>query len=646
MIITAATVLAVIAACSKTSIQDHQQEDTAELELDVRTGFSSKAMITSGTLDNGSEVGVYLLGQDGDLYDGIQYRNIRYTARNSSSTQSWNPDTKIMLSASKASLYSYYPYSHSVTSIKSIPVSATSTTQTDVMFGSPVDGLYNHSPLASIILNHALSVIQISLARGTYSGEGKVTAISVAGNGMARKGILDATTGNLSSFDEENMEIAPAITPFTLSSSSECNIIVIPNGRNERIGIDITIDGEPFHLDTESLTLRQGSIAAYNITVNNGGAKISGMTINEWGYSLEGNPTIENNYKISMTGDLNGISFDNKVNPDGSVQIIAVPYLSEDAEINPVEITGNAKLTQEVHNKNGVRIVTLTDIKSDISVIFHGYCLWVTATYDITDTASPASIYYSPAGRPNYPVRMQVDGEEKTPTSTYLFTSTGEHKVRYVFKDMTNIGYSFFNDITSLTSIKIPEGVKSLGHSVFFGSRRLASVTLPTSLTEIGYDCFRDAMSLESISLPEKALNLGTALFRGCSSLVIVNLPSGLSKIPDTMFRECSSLSELSLKEGISTIGSSAFIYSGIQSIDLPSTLTYLDSDVFSNCYQLSSIVCRASTPPKLYAYSDVFSGVMTGGVIYVPSGSESAYQSQWLQGQLLNRNWTLSTIQ
>ena len=153
-------------------------------------------------------------------------------------------------------------------------------------------------------------------------------------------------------------------------------------------------------------------------------------------------------------------------------------------------------------------------------------------------------------------------------------------------------------------------------------------------------------MSLESISLPEKALNLGTALFRGCSSLVIVNLPSGLSKIPDTMFRECSSLSELSLKEGISTIGSSAFIYSGIQSIDLPSTLTYLDSDVFSNCYQLSSIVCRASTPPELYAYSDVFSGVMTGGVIYVPSGSESAYQSQWLQGQLLNRNWTLSTIQ
>ena len=642
----AAVVLSVIEACNKTSMQNHLPGVTAELEVDVRTGFPGKAMITSGTLENGSEVGVSLFGQDGNLYDGVQYRNIRYTAHNSSSSQTWNSDTKIMLSASKASLYSYYPYSQSVTSIKSIPVSTTSTSQTDVMFGNPVNGLYNHSPVASIILNHALSVIQISLARGTYSGEGKVTAISVKGNGMARKGILDATSGNLSSFDEENMEIAPAISPFTLGSSSKCNIIVIPNGRNEQIGIDITIDGEPFHINTESLTLRQGSIAAYNITVNNGGAKISDMTVNEWGYTVEGNPTIENNYKITMTGDMNGISFDNKVNSDGSVQIIAVPYHSEDAEVNPVEITGNATLTQEVHPANGVRIITLSDIKSDISVIFHGYCLWVTATYDITNTVSPASIYYSPAGRPNYPVRMQVDGEEKTPASTYAFTSSGEHKVRYVFKDMTNIGYSFFNDITSLTAIKIPEGVKSLGHSVFFGSRRLASVTLPSSLTEIGYDCFRDAMSLEAITLPEQALSLGTALFRGCSNLVTVNLPSGLSKIPDTMFRECTSLSQLSLKEGISTIGSSAFIYSGIQSIDLPSTLTYLDSDVFSNCYQLSSITCRASTPPRLYAYSDVFSGVKTGGVIYVPSGTESLYQSQWLQGQLLSRNWTISTIQ
>lgn len=646
MIITAAAVLSIIAACNKTSMQNHIPADTAELEVDVRTGFTSKAMITSGTLENGSEVGVSLFGSDGNLYDGIQYRNIRYTAQNSSSSQSWNPDTRIMLSASKASLYSYYPYSQSVTSVKSIPVSTTSTSQTDVMYGSPVNGLYNHAPLASIILNHALSVVQISLTRGTYSGEGKVTAVSVKGKGMARKGILDATTGQLSSFDEENMEIAPTVTPFTIGSSSKCNIIVIPNGRNEQIGIDIMIDGEPFHVDTESLMLRQGAIAAYNITVNNGGAKISDMTVNEWGYTLEGNPTIENNYKITMTGDLNGISFDNKVNSDGSVQIIAVPYHSEDAEVNPVEINGNATLTQEIHGTNGVRIIRLSDIKSDISVIFHGYCLWVTATYDIADIASPASIYYSPAGRPNYPVRMQVDGEEKTPASTYAFTSTGEHKVRYVFKDMTNVGYSFFNDITSLTSIKIPEGVKTLGHSVFFGSRRLASISLPTSLTEIGYDCFRDAMSLESIIIPETALNLGTGLFRGCGSLTAVNLPSALKKIPDTMFRECTSLSHLSLKEGISTIGSSAFIYSGIQSIDLPSTLTYLDSDVFSNCYQLSSITCRAVTPPGLYVYTDVFSGIKTGGVVYVPSGSESAYQSQWLQGQLLSRNWTISTIQ
>lgn len=643
----AAALIFSIAACTKPLIQDEQDRTSEKLKLDIRTGTQSKALVTGNLLDDGSQVGVALMGTDGNPYDGLPYRNVRYTAHSSSSGQSWIPDTEVLLSASKAVLYSYYPYSSAVTSIRSIPVTADSSTQTDFMFGTPVHGLYNHSSSASITLNHALSAINISLKRGSYSGDGNVTGISVRSTGISSSAILDATNGKLSSLSGGNIRISPAVPTFRLESTrKEYNVIVIPNGQKAQIEITIVIDGENFSLITDAITLAQGSIATYNVTVNNGGANISDVTVNEWGYTPGGDPVIEKNYKIAMTGDLEGISFDNKVNPDGSVQIIAVPYFSEDAEVNPVNITGNATLTQELYQNKGVRIITLSDISSDISVVFQGCCLWMTATYDITETSSPSSIYYSPAGRPNYPVRMQIDNEETPPAATHIFKVAGKHEIRYAFKEKTDIAYSFFSNITALTSVKIPEGVKSIGHSVFFGCRRLTAVTLPESMAEIGYDCFRDATSLESIRIPENALSLGNALFRGCSSLSDVKIPSGLVKLPDTMFRECLSLDFIKLHEGISSIGSSAFIYSGIRSIDLPSSLTHLGADAFSNCYNLASITCRAVSPPELYAYSDNFIGIRSDGVIYVPSGSEAAYQSQWLKGQLLNKNWTISTIQ
>ena len=644
--IQAAALVIMCAGCSKTAVEEHVSDRSTELSLSISAGCEGKAIFTGTSLAEGSEVGAALFGTDGNTYDGVKYENIRYLAKGAYPAQSWDPDMSIMLSASKATLYTYYPYSKDVNSLKSIPVTASTTSQTDYMYGTPVTGLYNHNPSATVILNHALSAIRVSLTRGTYSGEGSVSAISVRSPGISCHGVLDATTGTISSFREENSWISPPISTFKLNARTDTDIIIIPNGTRSAIEINIIIDGETFIINTDPVLLNRGSIASYNVTVNNGSADISGMKVNEWGYSPEGNPTIQKDYSITLTGDMEGISFDNKSYPDGSVQIIAVPYHSKDAEVNPVTYTGNATLVQETDLNSGVRIITLSDIKSDISIIFSSYTLWMTAKYKITDTSSPTSLYYHTASRFNNPVRMQIDGSEiDSPVSSHRFSSEGEHTVRYAFKDKTEIGHSFFNDITAVTYAKIPEGVRTLAYSVFSGSRGLTSVSLPESLTSIQYDCFRNASSLKSIIIPESATNLGTGIFRGCISLTDIRLPSGLKKLPDTIFRECTSLKSMKLHEGLTTIGSSSFIYSGIESVDLPSSLTYIDSDGFSNCYSLLSITCRAVTPPDLYAYSDVFMGIPGNGVINVPSGAEETYRNRWLTGQLLSKSWTISTI-
>lgn len=642
----AASLILISAGCSKTATTGHDSDESMELTLTVSTGLPGKAMVTDSQLSDGSEVGACVIGTDGNLYDGLPYDNIRYVADGVHPYQSWNPDMSVMLSANKAVLYTYYPYSRQVSSLKSIPVTASSTSQTDYMYGTPVRGLYNHSSSASVTLNHALSAIRVSLARGTYSGEGVVSEISVRSEGISCRATLDATSGTLSDFQESNTKICPSISAFNLNSKTDTDIIIIPNGTKSAIEIEITIDGEKFSLHTVPVTLNKGIVASYNITVNNGSADISGMTVKEWGYTSEGNPTIQKEYSITLTGDMEGISFDNKSNPDGSIQIIAVPYHSNDAEVNPVTFSGNARLEQNTDPKNGARIITISDIRSDISVMFNSYTLWMTARYEITDVSSSTNLYYNTTGRINTPVRMQVDGTEiESPTPTYRFSSTGEHTVRYAFKDKTEIGHSFFYNINTVTYARIPEGVSTIAYNVFSGSRGLTSIYLPESLQNIQYDCFRDASSLKSITIPESAINLGTGLFRGCTSLTDIQLPSGLSKLPDTIFRECSSLKSIKLHEGIKTIGSSAFIYSGLQSIDLPSSLKYIDSDAICQCYSLTSIICRAADAPELYQYSEMFIGLPKNGTVLVPSGSETSYQDKWLTGQLTNKGWTLSTI-
>ena len=54
------------------------------------------------------------------------------------------------------------------------------------------------------------------------------------------------------------------------------------------------------------------------------------------------------------------------------------------------------------------------------------------------------------------------------------------------------IGSYAFSDCSSLTSIKIPEGVTSIGDGAFSGCDRLRSIEIPSSVTIIGYRVFSD----------------------------------------------------------------------------------------------------------------------------------------------------------
>ena len=105
-----------------------------------------------------------------------------------------------------------------------------------------------------------------------------------------------------------------------------------------------------------------------------------------------------------------------------------------------------------------------------------------------------------------------------------------------------------------------------------------------------------------------------------------------VSGISQSSFGSMQNLSSITITEGVTTIGSDSFTDSTkLKTVDLPSTLTKISYRAFMRCSSLSTVICRAITPPTLDGY-DVFSVNASNRKIYVPAESVNTYKnsSKW----------------
>ena len=579
-----AVVFATLGACTNNHLEP-STTDGAPLSLSVLTStIPSKSIISGNILAEGSEIGVTLTENDGTIYNGLPYSNVRFSAGNSGGKQVWSPEMDVMLSSDIATLYAYYPYSTDVRDISSIPVKASSGIQTDYMYADPVKDLSNRNAKATVVLKHALSAVRVSVSRGTFTGPGKITSLSVSGGNIATEAVLDARNGMLSSIDGVGTEItvqAEILVPAKEAASID--VIVIPTGKKSEIEIKATIDGKEYTVHTEAVLLEQGKIAVFDATLNNSDMTLSSIQIDDWSYDSSGNPVIEHKWKVTLGGDISGISFANSIEDDNTVKIIAVP-ISESAEVNPVTISGTASYADEVEPTRGTRTIYISDIQSDITVNFTGVGRWITATYDIVDISAATKIYNSGTC-----IRMKIDGTEVTPAKEYLFDSLGEHTVKLMFKTNSSIDGSTFRLIPRVTSISIPEGITELGSYGINHCSSLLSIDLPESLTSAGYDAFSYNGKLKSIILPDN-LKFGGLAFRQCSNLEEVKLPANLTRIPYHTFSGCVSLKHVDIPAGVTTVEYNAFEQSGILSLDLPDGITSIADNLCASCSSLKSV--------------------------------------------------------
>ena len=203
---------------------------------------------------------------------------------------------------------------------------------------------------------------------------------------------------------------------------------------------------------------------------------------------------------------------------------------------------------------------------------------------------------------------------------------------------------------TTLQSVVIPEGVTSIGNSVFLDCSSLTSITIPDSVTSISSYAFQGCKSLQSIVIPEGVTSINTNVFNGCSSLQSIVIPEGVTSIKTQSFANCSSLQNITIPDSVTSIEFTAFYQcSSLQSIVIPEGVTFLGDSVFSGCYALHSITCKAMTAPTInsqYTFSNIGTKVPSGTpkVLRVPEGATGYDSGKW-KSYVLDKGYTLEYI-
>ena len=255
--------------------------------------------------------------------------------------------------------------------------------------------------------------------------------------------------------------------------------------------------------------------------------------------------------------------------------------------------------------------------------------------YNLNSSDNTAEVTYQELSNNNYSGLTSV-----TIPETIVYNSTTY--------SVTSIGECAFAECSSLSSIAILKSVKSIGSYAFAYCSSLTYITIPNSVTSIGEYAFKECSKLTFVTIPNSVTSISYSAFLKCSSLTSITIPNSVKSIGDEAFLKCSSLTSITIPNSVKSIGSSAFAICRLKSVTIPNSVTSIGSSAFSGCLNLTSvtigesvasigssafydcpwitsITCKAITPPTLG--KDAFKGLSNTIPVYVPCGLEDTYK-------------------
>lgn len=177
---------------------------------------------------------------------------------------------------------------------------------------------------------------------------------------------------------------------------------------------------------------------------------------------------------------------------------------------------------------------------------------------------------------------IYYDGKVKA-----LINYTGNETKLTIPDDITELNCFALSDCYNITSVTFGENsqLTSIGEGAFCCCAKLTSITIPDGVKSIGNHAFAGCSALESITIPDSVLSIGYSAFEGCTALKNITIPGSVLSIGDNAFKECTALESATISEGVKSIGDNAFYNcTNLVNVSLPDSLTSISFNTFYGC--------------------------------------------------------------
>ena len=208
---------------------------------------------------------------------------------------------------------------------------------------------------------------------------------------------------------------------------------------------------------------------------------------------------------------------------------------------------------------------------------------------------------------------------------------------------ITSIGSHAFWRCEKITTVIIPDSVRTIYNAAFWGCVKLMNIVIQNSIEYIGdgvflecdslnyneYDnayyigcdenpyvvlikakstdiascsinektriiyssAFQDCEKIKNLTIPNSVINSGNYIFDNCIGLANVYIGSGLVNIGESAFRNCIELTDVIIPNSVVSIGIGAFtLCTSLKSITIPYSVTNIEWGAFSYCTELVSV--------------------------------------------------------
>ena len=270
---------------------------------------------------------------------------------------------------------------------------------------------------------------------------------------------------------------------------------------------------------------------------------------------------------------------------------VLLSYSGQQTEIE-IPATYSLSSTVEQVEMSSSSIYTLVDRASSLGILNYSI---ENQTGNYTDEYG--NVYYQEKYVMTYEKRKVVEGDDYQVTGIAANAFSNNTRITSITipETVRTIGSNSFAGCTNLKTVVLPEYLDRIEDSAFYNCRMLREIEIPNTVSYIGSQAFYYCSSLQQINIPTNITTIYQATFFQCYNLKEVVIPSNVRNIQPEAFYGCTSLEKLTLNEGLVSISSGAFYncYNLVE-IELPTTVNNLTNSAFYRCTNLQTVVIKS----------------------------------------------------